>query len=211
MSDYLTDNDRVDLLKRWWDNNGTTLIVGIILGLAIIYGLQFWHKHQLKQAAVASNAYQLLLQTSAQQDTANFEQRANAIVHDYPRSPYAALSSFLLAQQQVREADYPKAYKTLSWVMTEAKDPAMRQIARVRAARVLLAMNKPQDALTLLDKQDDKNFAILTDEVRGDIYVVMKDYPAARKAYTAALNGNPDSPVLLPVLQLKLSSLPNQS
>ena len=27
MSEYLTDDDRVMIIRKWWDTNGTTLIV----------------------------------------------------------------------------------------------------------------------------------------------------------------------------------------
>lgn len=208
MSEYMTDHDRVELLKRWWDNNGTALIVGIILGLVIIFGWQYWQKHQYNKAAAASQAYQVLLNTSIHKDTDVFTQRAQAIIKTYPHSPYAPLSSLLLAHVQVDEHNYKAAYDSNMWVVNNANDLSLKQIARVRAARLLLAMNQPDQALALLKKMDDSNFAILADEVRGDIYVVKRDFPSARKAYTQAMNDAPDSPVLLPVLQLKLSSLP---
>jgi predicted negative regulator of RcsB-dependent stress response len=97
------------------------------------------------------------------------------------------------------------------WVVEHSKDPAMRQIARIRAARLLLAMDKADDALALLNKRDDESMNILTDEVRGDIYAVQKNYAEARKAYTKAQSENPESRVLLPILELKLSSLPRAS
>ena len=71
-----------------------------------------------------------------------------------------------------------------------------------------MAQAKPDEALNLLKTVDDPNFAGSADEVKGDVYVVKKDFPAARKAYEQALKDAPDSQVLLPALQLKLSSLP---
>jgi predicted negative regulator of RcsB-dependent stress response len=208
MSEYMTDHDRVEALKRWWDNNGTALIVGIVLGLAVIFGWQYWQKHQLNKAAAASQAYQVLLATSIHKDTDVFIQRAQAIIKTYPHSPYASLSSLLLAHVQVDQHNYQAAYDSNMWVINKSNDAALKQIARVRAARLLLAMHKPDQALALLDTMDDKNFAILVDEVRGDIYVVKRNFQAARQAYMQAQQDAPDSPVLLPILQLKLSSLP---
>lgn len=208
MSEYMTDHDRVEALKKWWDNNGTGLVVGIILGLAIIFGWQYWQRHQLNKAAAASQAYQILLATSIHKDTDIFIQRAQTIIKTYPHSPYASLSSLLMAHVQVDQHQYAAAYDSNMWVVKNSSDSALKQIARVRAARLLLAMHKPDDALALLNKMDDKNFAILVDEVRGDIYVVKRNFPAARQAYMQAQQDDPDSPVLLPILQLKLSSLP---
>ncbi len=208
MNDFVTDNDRVDWLKRWWDANGTALIIGIVAGLVLIYGWQFWSKQQAKKAANISQEYQVLLNIS-NNNPDEIAKRANAIIQNYPRSSYAVLSSFVMAKSQVDQQDYSKAYTSLMWVVDHAKEASMRQIARIRAARLLLAMNKPNEALTLLDKRDDPSMNILTDEVRGDIYAVQKNYAEARAAYTKAQNENADSRVLLPILQLKLSSLPN--
>ncbi len=208
MSEYITDHDRVDMIKRWWDNNGTALVVGIILGLALIFGWQYWQRNQLKREATASQAYQALLNTSIHDDTALYMQRAEAIIKTYPKLPYAALSSLMLARAQVEQKNYDLAYTSNMWAVEHASDKSIRQIGRVRAARLLLAMGKPDDALNLLSKMDDPNFAILVDEVRGDIYVNQRNFTEARKAYLQAQQDAPDSEVLLPILQLKLSSLP---
>ncbi|NNM58487.1 MAG: tetratricopeptide repeat protein [Legionellales bacterium] len=208
MSEYITDHDRVDAIKRWWDNNGTALVVGIILGLILIFGWQYWQRYQLKRDTTASQAYQVLLTTSAHDDTAAYTQRAQAIIKTYPSLPYAALSSLLLARMQVDQKKYDLAYASDMWVVNHASDDSLKQIARVRAARVLLAMKKPDEALNLLSKMDDPNFAVLVDEVKGDIYVTQHNFAAARKAYLQAQQDAPDSEVLLPILELKLSSLP---
>lgn len=208
MSELITDNDRVELLKQWWDKNGTALIVGIIIGLALILGWQYWQKQQLKQHVAASQAYQQLLSMSVHEHPEDFIQQAQMIVSRYPRTPYASLSSLLLAHAQVDQNNYTAAYQSNIWVVSHAKDKALKQIARVRAARLLLALGQPDEALNLLNNIDDKSFAILIDEVRGDIYVVKKDFPAARKAYLQAQQDAPDSEIMSPALQLKLSSLP---
>ncbi len=207
MSEFITDNDRVESIKKWWDKNGTALIIGIVVGLALIYGWQAWQKYQAKQAIEASQAYQTLITTDSNSSQAQIDQ-ANAIIKQFPRSPYAALSSLVKAKVDVSRGKYSDAYDSLMWVVDHAKDASMRQVARIRAARLLLVMNKPQDALALLEKRDDPNFNILIDEVRGDIYAVQQNYAAAKQAYLKAQSQNPNSQVLLPILQLKISSLP---
>ncbi|MFN7097262.1 MAG: YfgM family protein, partial [Gammaproteobacteria bacterium] len=137
MSEYITDHDRVEMLKRWWDNNGTALFVGIVLGLIIIFGWQYWQKHQLNKAAAASAAYQVLLSTSTQKDPNVYAERAQAIIKTYPNSSYAALSSLLLARVQVEQQNFSAAYDSNMWVVKNEEDPALKQIARVRAARLL--------------------------------------------------------------------------
>ena len=211
MSDYVNDYDRVELLKKWWDEHGSALIIGLVLGLVVIFAWQFWQKKQALTQVSAASAYQTLVTMSLSKDTDLYITRAQSLIKTYPRSPYAVLSSFLLSHAEVVKGNYEAAYQANEWVMKHADDVSFKQIARIRAARLRLAQHEPDQALALLNTVDDPNFAILTDEVKGDIYVVKHDFNAAKKAYIAAEQDAPDSPVLLPVLQLKLSSLPQAS
>ena len=52
-----TDDERVEDLKKWWKENGTSIIVGIGLGLIAIFGWQYWGSHRTAQAEQASQAY----------------------------------------------------------------------------------------------------------------------------------------------------------
>lgn len=208
MSEYMNDYDRIEFLKQWWDKHGTAMIVGVVLGLIIVFGWQGWQRHQAKQHLAAAQAYQQLLMISVHEHPNEFAKQAETVISLYPNSSYASLSSLLLAHIYVDKEDYAAAYNSNMWVVNHTHDFRLKEIARIRAARLLLARAKPDDALNLLNTVDDPNFAVLADEVKGDIYVVKKDFPSARKAYQQALNDAPDSQVLLPALQLKLSSLP---
>ena len=66
---------------------------------------------------------------------------------------------------------------------------ALKQIARLRAARILLAMQKNQDALDLLATVDDPTYQPLIDEVKGDIYQAMGQTEQAKQAYESAQAG----------------------
>ncbi|MFO7642581.1 MAG: tetratricopeptide repeat protein, partial [Candidatus Competibacteraceae bacterium] len=37
------DDERVDDLKKWWKDNGASIIAGIVLGLIAIFGWQYWN------------------------------------------------------------------------------------------------------------------------------------------------------------------------
>jgi predicted negative regulator of RcsB-dependent stress response len=113
----------------------------------------------------------------------------------------------MLARDAILKKNYPEAHTQLQWVLKHSKDPSIREIARLRIARLLIAENKAQTALELLKKIDDKNFIGLIDEIRGDAYLSINDPKAARAAYQQALNELPNAEVTRPILQMKYDNL----
>jgi predicted negative regulator of RcsB-dependent stress response len=58
---YDTEEEQVEALKRWWKENGTSTIVGLALGIAIILGWNYWQGHKKDQTVQASAIYDQLL------------------------------------------------------------------------------------------------------------------------------------------------------
>ncbi len=46
MDVYRTEDQQLDALKGWWKKNGTSIIVAIALGLAIVVGGRTWISQQ---------------------------------------------------------------------------------------------------------------------------------------------------------------------
>ncbi|MEW8396328.1 MAG: tetratricopeptide repeat protein, partial [Candidatus Thiodiazotropha sp.] len=40
MSEYQTEEEQVEAIKRWWKENGTSVIAGLVIGLGGIFGWQ---------------------------------------------------------------------------------------------------------------------------------------------------------------------------
>ena len=63
--------------------------------------------------------------------------------------------------------------------MNTSKDSELKQIARLRLARVLIDQGKPDDAIKLLADGSPGSFAGRYHEVHGDALVAKKDIPGA--------------------------------
>ena len=74
-----------------------------------------------------------------------------------------------------------------------------------------MADHKPEESIKLLDKIDDKTFNGLTNEVKGDAYVNMKNTNMARQSYQQALAELPNAEVIRPLLQMKYDNLSTAS
>ncbi len=70
MDTYRTEEEQVEAIGRWWNENGRSIIISIVLALSAGFGWQAWKDHDLQQSESASHEYQLLLQYLAVSDSA---------------------------------------------------------------------------------------------------------------------------------------------
>src|SRR5512139_2648119 len=57
----LTDNERAEQLRRWWSENWLWIVGGVALGLALLWGWQYWQQRQMQQAQAEEAAYSAVL------------------------------------------------------------------------------------------------------------------------------------------------------
>jgi predicted negative regulator of RcsB-dependent stress response len=124
----------------------------------------------------------------------------------YSNTPYATMAALLWAREAVAKQQYDDAFLKLQWAYQNSQVPAFRQIARLRAARVLLAQKQYQKALKVLKTVEDKTYLPVIENIKGDIFVAEGNDKAARAAYQQAKVGFTALGAMDPLLQIKLNS-----
>ena len=185
MSHY-EDEAQVEQLRRWWRENWMALAGGLVLGLAGIFGWEAWQQARTAKSEHASQIYEDLKRVSPDRQERS-DELWRQLSADYAGTPYAAQGALLLASQAAAREDWEAAKAKLEWVGQHADDAGLKKIARLRLARVLWQLQKPDEALALLDVKDDDAFASLYQELRGDIQLAKGDRDAARSAYEKAM------------------------
>jgi predicted negative regulator of RcsB-dependent stress response len=92
-----------------------------------------------------------------------------------------------LARLDVDDGQLDKAIAPLTKVMNDSKDTELRQIARLRLARVLTDQGKSDEAIKTLAEPMPAAFAVPYHDVRGDAFLAKKAVPDALTEYQAAL------------------------
>lgn len=207
MTEYLTEQEQIELLKNWIKQYSLVIILGVLIAIAGISGWRYWQQRQNNILNHASAIYDEMLTMRAQNDHAATLIQAKKLFRHYPQTTYGQMAVLMLAYDEVLKKNYPEAKVQLNWVLDHSKIQSIRQIARLRIARILIAEKNPQSALDTLKKVDDKSFNGLIDEVRGDAYVALNDNNMARQAYQRALSELPNSEVIRPVLRMKYDNL----
>jgi len=187
MAEYETEEQQVEALKQWWSENGRAVLMGIGLGLALIFGWRGWQGHQTTVAETASSAYTSVMESLENEDEGEtFLGKVNSLKSEHGGSAYAAMASLAEARFHVEKEDLPQAEKALRWTLDSGSFEEIKSIARLRLARVLAAQDKHADALKTLDNVSGSAYAGMVDEIRGDIYLDQGDAEQALDAYKRA-------------------------
>jgi predicted negative regulator of RcsB-dependent stress response len=57
MAGHLSDQEQKQMLKDWWKEYGSAIILAVIVFFAGNYGLRYWHGYKVKKEEAASFAY----------------------------------------------------------------------------------------------------------------------------------------------------------
>lgn len=208
MEAYSSEQEQVEALKKWWKENGSSVITGLLLGLAVIFGTRAWFGYQERQQEAASHLYVQFMNGLERNDAEQTSQAGDALVSDYSRSPYAALAALGMARQQIEQGELAAARAQLQWALERSKTAAIRHSARLRLVRLLTAMEEFTAAEALLNEAPAAaEYAPLYAELRGDLALVQGDRTAAREAYQAALAGLGADAPSRPLLRIKLDDV----
>jgi predicted negative regulator of RcsB-dependent stress response len=203
---YETEEQQVEALKKWWKENGKSIIAGVALGLAGVLGWRYWGEYRDTVAGKASNRFDQLVMAVRSGELDQVTAQAELIRKDFGSTPYADFSYLIQAKALLDKGDMAGATVALQQAVDQAPDPAIQAIAVLRLARLQLAEDQLDAAEALLEQHPaTPAFAGEYAVVRGDLARARGDVEAARQAYLDAIAANAGNADLM---QLKLENLP---
>lgn len=196
----LSDDEQSERLRQWWKENGTSVIVGAVLGIAVIGGVNYWRHYKAEQAEQASALY---AQLTAGGDGS---EAGDKLIDEYASTPYAGKGALVMARNAFEAGDRDAAKRHLQWALDNAADKADRKVARLRLARIELESGEPDKAEALLSDMQSGGYESEYRELLGDIAMARNDPAAARKDYQAALDNLPEGSRFADMLSMKLDA-----
>lgn len=200
-----TEEERLESAQRWWKENGQSTIIGVVLGIVIILGWQYWQEYKHTQAEQASTLYAQLLKAVETNANDNVQKLADQIQNEFPKTDYALFSGLLQAQLKVEQNDVASAKQILTKIGTSS-NKELSNVAKIRLVRLMLANKEYEQGLQLINQIDPASSASFSsnyDELVGDLYVALNRLDQARTSYQTALRNGSKSPLL----QLKIDDL----
>lgn len=204
MEIYQTEEQQVEAIKSYWEQNGNTIIAGIVLGFAGFIGFNFYQDSKLADELAVSDRYQKLVE-SAVNDKAAFNENAVKFINDNGQTSYASLTSLALAKAAAGEKNWSEAKTQLNAAILSAPSDGIKGIASLRLARVEIQLAEYEQALATLAKPLPESFTAAVEEAKGDTYLLQGKKELARNAYQVAIAA--DGLASSAALQMKLDDL----
>jgi predicted negative regulator of RcsB-dependent stress response len=195
-----SEEEQVDKLKKWWDSNGKQIIAGAVLGLAGIFGWNYYVDYQDSQALNARALY-----LSYASDSANVG-AYDKLIKDHPSSSYADQATLLMAKYLFEAENYSLALDALKPLMSR-ENSVIASTAALRSASLYLELGQHQEALAVLNMENANEFSGLFYNLSGDVYLDLGNNEEARNSYTLAIENITDNSSLSQLLQIKLDDL----
>ncbi|XGA79386.1 tetratricopeptide repeat protein [Halomonas sp. CH40] len=212
MAELRTEEEQLEAIKRWWKDNGASLIAGVAIAAAGVFGWNAWQNYQDNRAEAASIRYQELVNLTASNSNddamlAQARELVTEINDEYDGTLYAELAQLLDARLAVQQQDLEGATRALEQVVDNSSRLYVQSLARLRLARLAIARDEPQEALDLLDQSIVDSLAAQRDDLRGDAHFALNQHDDARDAWQNALTLAQEQSQPLYGVQLKLDDL----
>jgi predicted negative regulator of RcsB-dependent stress response len=197
MTGLKTDEEKAEDIKKWWKDNGTSVLAGVALAIGGTFGWQQWQSHKVTQSEEASHLFSQINNGT----TIDKAGTLNKLLNEYSATPYAPFA----AMEQAKDSKDIKTTVDALRIATNSDQLNVSRIAKLRLARVLIAGGQFAEAGILINEKLPSAYTSLIEELKGDLHLAKKELDQARQSYDRAiLSAGRDS---VEFLKMKRSNL----
>ena len=204
MEIYQTEEQQVEAIKSFWNENGNSIIAGLVIGFAGFIGFGYYKDNKYQQEVNLSETYQNIAELSGKDDSA-YRVEGEKFINENGESSYSALTALSLAKDSASHQDWSQTEKFLKIAVEKSTDSGIKAIATVRLARVQIQLEQYDDAIATVSQPLPESFKSSLEEVKGDAYLKQGKTDLARAAYQLAIDASEEN--TNQALQMKLDDL----
>lgn len=207
MAHHLDEQEKIEQLKYVWRHYGKWIILGLGALIVGYIGHVGYSNYQANHAHKAADLYLAL--ESASNDPKKMQSVTERLMNEYADTAYASRAALIMAKVDFLYQKTDEAQKKLNWVIANSDESALKTVAQIRLATLLMDKEQYQAALVAITKPYDQTFLPQCFELKGDILRSMGNLKAAKIAYQTTLKMlNVNAPNYF-LLEIKLSELEN--
>ena len=195
-----TEEEQVDKIKKWWNSNGKQIIAGAVIGLAGVFGWNYYNDYQDSQAL---NARSLYLNYAADSNNVS---AYNKLINEHPSSSYTDQATLLMAKYLFDAGSYSLALDTIKPLISN-QSSIISSTAVLRVASIYLQLGQHDEALSTLNIESGEGFSGLIYNLTGDVYLDLGNSDEAKKYYLLAIENITENSNLTQLIQIKLDDL----
>lgn len=187
MDDLLSEKEQIEQIRTWWSEYGGYVIFGVAAGALLLFGYNYYESSKLQQQLEASALYEELTAHVVDGDLDEAEVVAGEIGAMYGDTTYSAQSKLAIARLYMDKNRDQDAVDVLNDLLASDSDEALKHVARLRLAKILLYQDKAQEVVDLLETENNPAFSAAYNEVLGDAYHALGRIEEAQTAYQRVL------------------------
>ena len=187
MADHLQEEEQIDAIKQWWQENKVSVIGAIVLTLGGSFGWSQYQDYTSATAIAAADTYdEILLERASGESVDQLAILADTIRDENGSIAFAEFAALQVAAAAAEEDDFERAQIELEKVMAGVEvDSTLGQLAQLRLAKVKAALGQEEAAIAILELGSD-SFPVSYAQVLGDIHLAAGREAAALEAYQTA-------------------------
>ena len=187
MADHLQEEEQLDAIKQWWQENRVSVIGAVVLALGGSFGWSQYQDYTSANAVAAADAYDaILLEREAGESADQLAVLAGNIRDDNGSVAFAEFAALQVAAAAAEDGDFELAKSELESVLAGVeRDSTLGQLAQLRLAKVQAALGQEDEAIAILQLGSD-SFPVSYAQVLGDIHLAAGREAAALEAYQTA-------------------------
>ena len=203
MAYTIEEEQEINEIKTWWNENYKSIIAIVVLAFAGVFGWKYWQNHQVGQIQSLSAQYDQLIYGAEKGDAKNAQ--LEQFAKDNSKTAYAVLALFERAKSAVENNDFSAAESALKQAMSESSDEVLTSVAALRLAAVQFQLQSFDAALETLKAVKDSSWDSRKNLLTGDILAAKGDKAGAKASFEAAL-ANADQ-LEQQLIQVRLNNL----
>ena len=167
----------------WLEDNYKGLLLGLFLGLSILFGYKSLLSSQNTAQLELSRQFDMAVNNFQKGETDQIIEYAKMNMTDNPENIYTALANLYSAKAMYSDNKLDEAYIFLDHIISNTSDSDIVNLAKYRKAKILIEQSDYSTALNVLTSLDNYQHI----ELRGDIYLLQNNKSEALNHYNQVL------------------------
>ncbi len=207
MAEHMQDEEQLEAIKQWWQENKVSVITAFLVAAGGTLGWSQYSDYRASEAAAAANGYDIVVEQKNELGSEGLAELVGDLREEHAGSIYSGLASMQLASVAVGEGDYELAIEELTRAAGEL-DPTstIGQMAQLRLARALAAGGREDEAIRILEV-GSASFPVSFSQALGDVHLAAGREAEALDAYRMAQSASLDMGRGPGLLELKVTGL----
>src|SRR5210317_1126695 len=125
MSELYDTHEQGERVKSWLRENGSAMIMGLVLAFALMFGFKQWQAWQTSKRQQASAEYQVMLSFIEANNMDAAVPNYEVLKSEYPNSAYTSMAAMMMAKARLQAGQADLAARELTHAMEHGQPEPM--------------------------------------------------------------------------------------